>query len=306
MDKLRIGTRGSALALKQTQGVADSIAERYPDLTVEIIPIKTTGDKMQDVALAKIGGKGVFVKEIEEALLREDVDLAVHSLKDVPSEIPEALEIGIVPEREDPRDVLITRNNRKIEELPPGARIGTGSLRRGMQLKHSDPGLEIVSIRGNIGTRIEKIEKERLDGVILAAAGLGRLGWKERISQLLPVERMIPAIGQGALALEMRRKDRVTKQKLLFLHHEPSYLAVAAERAFLKVFGGGCQLPIAAHARLRDGELKVIGLIGSLDGARIIRNEITGPAAECESLGKELAETILRAGGREILDQVLF
>jgi len=272
---------------------------------VEVVPIKTTGDKMQDVSLAKIGGKGVFVKEIEEALLREEVDLAVHSLKDVPSEIPEALEIGIVPEREDPRDVLVTRDNRQIEDLPRGARIGTGSLRRGMQLMHSVPGIEIVPIRGNIGTRIGKIEKEGLDGVILAAAGLGRLGWQDRISQVLPVDRMIPAIGQGALALEMKKGSIETKRKLLFLQHEPSYIAVSAERAFLKVFGGGCQLPIAAHARLNGSELKLIGLIGSPDGATIIRDEITGPAAECESLGRELAETILEAGGREILEKIM-
>ncbi len=304
-ETLRIGTRGSALALSQTQGIADRIGERHPDLRVAIVPIKTTGDKMQDVSLAKIGGKGVFIKEIEEALLRGEVDLAVHSLKDVPSEIPGGLEIGIVPEREDPRDVLVSRDGRQIEELPRGARIGTGSLRRTVQLKHRIPGIEIVPIRGNIGTRIGKIETEGLDGVILAAAGLKRLGWIDRVSQFLPEDLMIPAIGQGALALELRKGDGETREMLLFLQHEPSYRAAEAERAFLKVFGGGCQLPIAAHARLENGGLRLVGAVGSLDGAVLIRDEISGPAGESESIGRELAERILTRGGKEILENIV-
>lgn len=304
---LRIGTRGSALALRQTQGIADRIRAANPGLEVEIVIIKTTGDKMQDVALAKIGGKGVFVKEIEEALQREEVDLAVHSMKDVPSEIPAALEIGVVPEREDPRDVLIARGNKRLEELPEGGRIGTGSLRRGMQLKNAFPHIEIVPIRGNLDTRIRKIESEGLEGIVVAAAGLGRMGWTNRVSQFIPEATMIPAIGQGALALELRKNDNVMREKIAFLNHAKTFVATSAERAFLKVFGGGCQLPIAAYAKLdEDDTLTLAGLIGSPDGSRIIRDGITGAAQDSEALGKELAERILDRGGKEILEKILF
>ncbi len=304
-NKVRIGTRGSALALKQTNAVAGAIGREHPELEIEIVPIRTTGDKLQDVSLAKIGGKGVFVKEIEDALLKGEIDLAVHSMKDVPSEIPDGLVIGAVPERADPRDVLISRSGARLEALPPGARIGTGSLRRGVQLKHHFPSFEIVPIRGNLDTRIRKIETEGLAGIILAAAGLERLGWEGRVSQLLPEEFMIPAIGQGALALEARRDDQETLRRIAFLDHRESRTAVSAERAFLKVFGGGCQLPIAAHALLGKESLRVIGMIGNLGGEKIIREEITGAPGKSEALGKELAERILDLGGRKILQECL-
>ena len=302
---IRIGTRGSLLALQQTQGIADRIAARHPDLAIEIVTIKTTGDKMQDVALAKIGGKGVFVKEIEDAMLRGEIDLAVHSLKDVPSEIPEGLCIGAVPEREDARDVLISREGRTLEAMPKGAQIATGSLRRGIQLKHRYPDCEVVSIRGNLDTRIKKLETQGLDGVILAAAGLARLGWTERISQFIAEEIMIPAIGQGALALEIRKDDYDIQQKIAFLNHEESAVAVEAERAFLKVFGGGCQLPIAAHAKVCGGYLSLTGLIGSPDASTVIRSEESGSTAECIQIGERLGKRLLEQGGREILEKIV-
>lgn len=303
---IRVGTRGSALALAQTQAIADRIAGKHPELELEIVPIKTTGDKLQDVSLAKIGGKGVFVKEIEEALLRKEIDLAVHSMKDVPAEILEKLEIGIVPERADARDVLISKHDRHLAELPEGGRIGTGSLRRGVQLKHLFPHLEIVPIRGNLDTRIKKIDSAGLDGIILAAAGLGRLGWTDRISQIIPEDLMIPAIGQGALALEFRQDDHRVRQHIAFLHHEESFIAVAAERAFLKVFGGGCQMPIAAHAKVCGANVRLTALIGHPDGSSIIRDEENGITAECARIGEKLAKRILERGGGAILDSLKF
>lgn len=299
-----IGTRGSALALTQTKWVAGRIRERHPGVDVEIVTIRTTGDKLQDVALAQIGGKGVFVKEIEEALLRGDVDLAVHSLKDMPAEIPEGLEIGAVPEREDPRDVLISRGERKLGELPEGARIGTGSLRRGIQLRRLVHGVDVVPIRGNLDTRIRKMERERLDGIIVAAAGVNRMGWGDRITQFISVEDIIPAIGQGALAVETRRDDGEVRNLLRFLDHEASRVEVEAERAFLKVFGGGCQLPIAASAKKKGDGLSLIGLVGNLDGSAVIRETASGPAADGERLGRELAERLLAKGAGKILEEV--
>jgi hydroxymethylbilane synthase len=299
---IRVGTRGSALALTQTNWVAERIKERHPGVLVEVVTIKTTGDRLHDVPLAKIGGKGVFVKEIEECLLAGDIDFAVHSMKDVPAEIPEGLEIGIVPEREDPRDVLISRGNRKLGELRKGARVGTGSLRRGVQLRHNFPYVHVVPIRGNLDTRIRKIETEGLDGIIVAAAGVNRMGWTDRVSQSISPETIIPAIGQGALAIEVRRDDNYIGI-LGFLDHEDSRIAVTAERAFLKVFGGGCQLPIAAHGKRTGSDVIVTGFVGNLDGGVVVRDHVSGPAAEAEKLGRDLAERILSKGGREILQE---
>jgi hydroxymethylbilane synthase len=301
---LRIGTRGSALALTQTNWVVEKIRAKHPGVKIEIITIKTTGDKLEDVALAKIGGKGLFVKEIEEALLRGEIHAAVHSLKDMPAETPGELEIGVIPEREDPRDVLISRGNRKLEELPGGAKIGTGSLRRSIQLAKLIPHVQVVPIRGNLDTRIKKIEREGLDGIIVAAAGVRRMGWTDRVSQFISVEQIIPAIGQGALAMEMRRDDEESRELFRFLNHEDSRIEVGAERAFLRVFGGGCQLPIAAYGRRRGDGISLVGLVGNLDGSVIIRDEASGPAAECEAVGKELAERILSKGGKEIMETV--
>lgn len=290
--------------MRQAGIVAARLKESRPGLEIETVVIKTTGDRMQGVALAKIGGKGVFVKEIEEALLRGDIDIAVHSLKDVPSEMPAGLEIGAVPQREDPRDALISREGKKIDELRREGRIGTGSLRRGVQLRHWAPHLEIVPIRGNLDTRIRKLRTEDLDAIVVAAAGLSRLGLTDRITQYFPPEVIVPAIGQGALAVEWRSGDGRTRELAAGLNHPPSFTAATAERAFLRVFGGGCQLPIAAHAEISGGRLEITGFVGSLDGERIIRDSLAGAAVDAESIGQELALLILESGGRKVLEEV--
>lgn len=300
---IRIGTRGSALALKQTHWVAQKIGHRYPEVKIDTVVIRTKGDIMQDVSLAKIGGKGVFVKEIEDALLRGDVDIAVHSMKDVPAELPEGLHISTIPEREDPRDVLIAKDNRKIESLPRGARIGTGSLRRGMQIRNLLPDVQIVSLRGNLDTRIRKIELEDLDGIIVAAAGIRRMGWIHRVSQFIPVEIMLPAVGQGALGIEMRTGDPLLSEMLAFMNHSVTAMAVGGERSFLQRLGGGCQLPIAAHAKIQGKGLILKGLVGSPDGRAIITDEIRGDSTDYRMLGMQLAENILSRGGRAMIDQ---
>jgi hydroxymethylbilane synthase len=302
--KLRIGTRGSALALAQTHWVAEQLMGKHPQMTIEIVPIKTAGDRMQSVSLSVIGGKGVFVKEIEEALLRDEVDIAVHSMKDLPSEILADLVIGAVPKREDPRDVFISGDGRRLEQLTPGARIGTGSLRRGLQLRRLVPDVEVVSIRGNLDTRIRKIEREKLDGIVVAAAGLRRMGWESRATQFIPVDNMIPAVGQGALAVEWRRADVVAGEVVSFLNDPVTEQAVMAERAFLAVLGGGCQVPVAAHATIEGDVLYIRAFIGTTDGSVVLTDETRGPVAENARLGKSLAEAILSRGGRAILDAV--
>jgi len=271
-------------------------------VTLEIVPIKTQGDKLQDVALVRMGGKGVFVKEIEEALLAREIDMAVHSMKDVPSELPEELEIGAVPRREDPRDVLVSREGRKLETLPKGARIGTGSMRRTMQLLHLLPDLEVVPIRGNLDTRLKKIEREDLDGIIVAAAGMRRMGLAGEIAQYIPVEWMIPPAGQGALGIEIRKGDGDIMERIAFLHHGDTAAEVFAERAFLARMGGGCQVPLAVHARKQGDRLIVMGLLGSVDGRVVLTEEVRGEARESVAMGKQLAERILSKGGQAILD----
>jgi hydroxymethylbilane synthase len=278
--------------------------KRYGDLNVETAVIKTKGDIMQDVSLVRIGGKGVFVKEIEEALLCGEIDLAVHSMKDMPIEIPGGLEIAIVPEREDPRDVLVSRGKRKLEEMPKGARIGTGSLRRGTQLRNLLPDIEIIPLRGNLDTRIRKIETEDLDGVVVAAAGIRRMGWMQRVSQFLPVEVMLPSVGQGALGIEIRQDDGDLRSALSFLDHATTAIEVGAERAFLGRLGGGCQLPVAAYGKRLGDDLLLRGLLGSLDGRFVIRDEVKGRIDSINALGVELAERILSRGGQALLDQV--
>jgi hydroxymethylbilane synthase len=259
---------------------------------------------MQDVALVKIGGKGVFVKEIEDALLRNEIDLAVHSMKDVPAILPEGLEIAITPEREDPRDVLVSLGHLKFERLPHGARIGTGSLRRQCQLHHLYKDIKVLPLRGNLETRIRKIETENLHGIIVAAAGMRRMGWVNRVSHFIPPELMIPAVGQGVLALEMREEDIALKEAFAFLNHEQTWREVSAERAFLKRLGGGCRLPIAAYAVLKGETLFINGLIGTPDGLAIIRNEFRGPVKDGEELGIRLAEDLLSRGGQAIMDML--
>jgi len=290
--------------LTQAGWVAERIKSQLPDWNVQITVIKTKGDVMQDVSLAKIGGKGIFVKEIEDALLRGEIDIAVHSMKDVPVDIPPGLEIGMTTEREDPRDVLISKGDRKLEDMTPGARIGTGSLRRGFQIRSLFPALEIVPLRGNLDTRIRKIETENLDGVVVAAAGMKRMGWVDRISQFISLDVMLPSIGQGVLGIELRKGDGNIRQAVSFINHEETWLETTAERAFLKQLGGGCQLPIAAYAKKRGEMLTLKGLLGSLDGRTVIREEIEGCCEDAKTMGAQLAEKILSQGGRAILRMV--
>ncbi len=290
--------------MTQTNWVADRLRQRYPEMEIAIVVIRTKGDIMQDVSLAKIGGKGVFVKEIEDALLRGDVDIAVHSMKDVPAELPEKLHIATIPEREDPRDVLIAKDNKKMESLPRGARIGTGSLRRGMQVRNLLPDVQIVPLRGNLDTRIRKIEVDGLDGIIVAAAGIRRMGWIKRVSQFIPAEVMLPAVGQGALGIEMRTGDASLAEMLAFLNHSATSMEVGAERSFLQRLGGGCQVPIAAYAQIRGKELIVRGLVGSLDGRAMITDEVRGNPPAYRMLGMLLAERILARGGQALIDQI--
>ncbi len=302
--KIKVGTRGSKLALAQTNWVIGKIREKHPGLEIETVIIKTKGDKITDVPLAKVGGKGLFVKEIEEALLRHDIDLAVHSMKDVPTELPEGLEIAIIPERESPYDVLISRNGKGLSDLPKGAKVGTSSLRRAAQIRARYPELTIENLRGNLDTRLRKLAEGLYDAIIVAEAGLLRLGLGDTPRERLSPEVMLPAIGQGALAIEVRRDDAELKEALSFLHHKETAVCVAAERAFLAALGGGCQVPLAAHAVLEDGKLLLEALIADPEGQTILRDRAAGLPSQAEEMGRSLAETLLSRGGKKILDEV--
>jgi len=302
--ELVIGTRRSKLALWQAEWVHARLRELEPELAVSLKRIKTTGDKILDTPLASIGGKGLFVKEIEEALLRGEIDLAVHSMKDVPTRLPAGLEILAIPEREDPRDVLITLNKVSLERLVPGSRIGTSSLRRQAQLLHYRPDLSIQILRGNLDTRLRKLEAGEYDGIILAAAGIKRLGWSDRVTEYLSPDVSLPAIGQGALALEGRTDDGFVREVVARLDHHPTRIAVTAERAFLERLEGGCQVPIAAHAAITNGTLTLSALIAGVDGRRLVRDSLQGPMRDAHRLGVELAERLLARGGDEILKEI--
>ena len=301
---IRIGTRASQLAVAQALWVRDRISDRYPDMKIEIVKITTRGDKIIDRPLSSIGGKGLFVKEIEEALQRNDIDVAVHSLKDVPAEIPDNLHIGIIPEREDPHDVIVSRNNIMLEQLPQGSSIGTSSLRRTAQLLHYRPDLTVIPLRGNLDTRLRKLQTEGLQAIIVAAAGLRRVGLSERITQSLPFGVMLPAIGQGALGLELRRDDHKVKSVLEFLDHYPTKVTVEAERSFLLELRGGCELPVGAHAVLDGTGVYLDALVASRDGKRLFRNSMEGRADEAGVIGTRLARTLLESGAQQILDDI--
>ena len=302
---IRIGTRASLLAVTQSTWVKDQIETQYPDTSVELVKITTKGDKILDVPLAKVGGKGLFVKEIEDALLAKEVDLAVHSMKDVPAELPEKLHVAIVPVREEAVDAFVSVKYNSIEALPPSSKVGTSSLRRKSQLAALRPDLDILDLRGNLDTRLKKLEDGHYDAIILAGAGLNRLGMQEKITSLFTTEQMLPAIGQGSLGLELRKDDDELLQGLQFLHHLQTAMTVAAERAFLLRLEGGCQVPIGGHAVLKEKNvIELTGLIASIDGTVVLREIIEGPATEAEQLGVELAEILLERGGKEILDAV--
>ena len=301
---LILGTRGSKLAVHQSQWVQARLQELAPGLTISLQRIQTSGDKILDVPLAKIGGKGLFVKEIEDALLSKEIDLAVHSMKDVPTALPEGLDILCVPPREDPRDALITRDGCRLDLLKPGGRIGTSSLRRQAQLLHYRPDFTIEMLRGNLDTRLRKLREGQFDAIVLAAAGLRRLAWDAEITEYLPVHLSLPAIAQGALGIEARSDDTFVRELLSRFEHRPTRITVTAERALLHRLEGGCQVPIAAHAALEGDRLTVDGLVASVDGRRVIRHQIQGPASEAQALGTKLAERLLADGGDVILKEI--
>jgi hydroxymethylbilane synthase len=298
---LVLGTRGSKLAVHQSEWVQAQLKQLAPQVAVTLRRIHTSGDKILDVPLAKIGGKGLFVKEIEEALLSGEIDLAVHSMKDVPTELPDGLDLLCVPFREDPRDALISRDGRRFHELPQGAKVGTSSLRRQAQLLQARPDLSIRMLRGNLDTRLKKLREGQFDAIVLAAAGLRRLGWEREITEYLAPEISLPAIGQGALGIEGRRDDLFVRSLLSGLEHAPTRTMVLAERALLHRLQGGCQVPIAAHATLAGSDVTLEGLVASVDGKTIIRDTVRGTVADPESMGVQLAERLLARGGDKIL-----
>jgi hydroxymethylbilane synthase len=292
------------LALAQANWVKARLEEHHPHLTVELVIIKTTGDKLKDVPLAQVGGKGLFIKEIEEALFSGQVDLAVHSLKDMPALLPAGLVIAAVPRREDWRDAFISHSYATFADIPHGGRVGTGSLRRRVQLLNLRPDLEIVPIRGNVDTRLRKMAEQGLDALVLAAAGLARLGLTHVSRSFLAAKEMLPAISQGALGLEVRIADARARELIAFLDDPVTHSAVDAERAFLARLEGGCVVPVAGLAQVQDNSLYFEALIGDLEGRHLIRGAITGSPAEADSLGRSLAERLLDQGGREILAQI--
>ena len=301
---VRIGTRGSKLALTQSEWIKEQLEKRHSGIRVELVKIKTTGDKILDVPLSKVGGKGLFVKEIEEALLESRVDVAVHSMKDVPAELPERLMLSTFPRREDPSDALISTEQQSLDQLQKGARVGTSSLRRGAQLLHLRPDLTIVSLRGNVDTRLGKLKSGDLQAIILAAAGLNRLGLSHVITQTIPFHQLLPAVGQGALGLEVRRGDQKTIDLLDFLNHEDTRTAVAAERAFLKTLEGGCQVPMAGFARIKGSTLSFEGLVAELDGSKIFKETETGTRDQAEQMGIRVANKLLASGGGDVLKRL--
>jgi len=299
-----IGTRDSALAMWQTNWVLDNLKRLNPDYTFRVVSMKTQGDKILDVALAKIGDKGLFTKELEVAMLNKDIDLAVHSMKDLPTVLPEGLIIGAICERFDPRDVLVSRNGQTLADMPPGAKIGTSSLRRCAQLLHFRPDFDLVSLRGNLNTRMAKLERENMDGIILAAAGIERLGWGDRITERIPFEISLPAVGQGSIGIEIRGDDEEVFRVVQKLNHPASEASIKAERAMLKKLEGGCQIPIGALGRVEEGRLTLQGLVAGLDGRDLIRDSVSGKVEDAVPLGQELADKLIARGADKILKAV--
>ena len=316
-NKIIIGTRGSKLALWQAEWIKAELQKIRPGLEVELNKIKTTGDKILDVPLAKVGGKGLFVKEIEEALLRNEADIAVHSMKDVPTDFPDGLHLAVICKREDPRDAFITAicshqqealkrpsAVSSFKDLRQGATIGTSSLRRSCQLLSMRPDIKIEQLRGNLDTRLRKLDEGQFDAIILAAAGVKRLGWADRITETLLPEISLPAIGQGAVGIECRTDDEFINKLIAPLDHFETSVCVRAERACLKKLEGGCQVPIAAYAKLINGMIVMDGLVGSVSGETIIKAHVEGNPKDAEMLGIKLAEEVLSKGGKAILDEV--
>ena len=299
--KLRIATRESPLALWQAHHVRTRLEQAHPGLSVTLVPMTTSGDQMLTAPLANAGGKGLFVKELEQALLENRADIAVHSMKDVPARQPDGLSLGAFLSGEDPSDAFVSNRHRKLDELPQRAVVGTSSLRRQTQLRALRPDLQVKDLRGNVGTRLRKLDEGQYDAILLASAGLMRLGLQDRITEKLDVNRFIPAIGQGIIGIECRSHDERTQKLLQPLHDAGSELRLRAERALNARLGGACQVPVAGHARVDGGQLHLDALVGAPDGSRIVRDAIRGSAADAAALGEQLAERLLRAGAREIL-----
>lgn len=302
--QLIIGSRSSRLAMVQAQYVRDKIKKSYPELDIEIKTIKTTGDKITDVALSRIGDKGLFTKEIEEALLRKEVDLAVHSMKDLPTELPQGLKIAAVTKREDPRDVLVSGKGFTLKTLTKGSRVGTSSLRRRAQVLHIRKDLDILDLRGNLDTRMKKLEQGLFDAVILAYAGIKRLGFKSKLSKI-PIEEILPQAGQGALGIEIRKDNKEADDIVKVLDDSDAHLCIDAERALLAGLEGGCQVPIGVYAKVDKNQLSIKAGVFSLDGEIAVKDEISGEKKDAQALGSQLAERIIKQKiARQVLDEV--
>ncbi len=304
LSELRIATRSSPLALWQAQEVARRLEPLYPDLRVSLVKMKTSGDKLLDAPLAKVGGKGLFVKELEIGILEGRADIAVHSMKDVPVDFPAGLELTLIMEREDPRDAFVSNQYDTLASMPAGSRLGTSSLRRQMQIRERYPDLEIDWLRGNVNTRLGKLDNGEYDAIILACAGLIRLGFEQRITAAIEPEECLPAIGQGAVGIEVRCDDTEVHQLLAPLGHAETRVRIAAERALSETLSGGCQVPIAGFAVLNDDQIYLRGLVGEPDGSLILRAEATGKAEDAVSIGKSIAEDLLAQGADRILSRL--
>jgi hydroxymethylbilane synthase len=302
---LLIATRKSPLALWQAEHVRARLLEAHPGLLVELVTMSTQGDRVLDSPLAKIGGKGLFVKELEQGMLEGRADIAVHSMKDVPVDFPPGLGIGAILEREDPQDGFVSNRFGSIDELPQGARVGTSSLRRQCQLRARRPDLGLVDLRGNVNTRLGRLDQGDFDAIVLACAGLKRLGMASRITRVLTPEELLPAIGQGVIGIECRLEDEPVRQLIEPLDHGPTRLRIEAERAFNATLSGGCQAPVAGFSLLASDLLELRGLVGRPDGSEIVRGQISGPAQDAGTLGRELAEELLARGARTILEALL-
>ncbi len=298
---IRIGTRKSKLALWQANFVKDFLEKTW-GVKVDLVKITTTGDKILDAPLAKIGGKGLFVKEIEQALLREDIDLAVHSLKDVPMILPEGLKLGAITKRESPYDVLISREGKKLLDLPSGAKVGTSSLRRQVQIKRRRRDLKVEILRGNVDTRMRKLKEGLYDAIVLAQAGVRRMGYENEVTEVLT--DFIPAVGQGSLAIEIREGDKEIERLIEPLNHKESFLSAVCERAFLRRLEGGCQVPVGAFARVQDSTISIRGFISDLEGTRFLEDQERGSIEKAEEIGIKLAEKLLSMGGEDILKEI--
>lgn len=303
-SKIVVGSRGSVLALTQTNMVIDKLKEKFPNTEFEILKITTKGDRILDKTLSKIGGKGLFIKEIETALMEEKIDIAIHSMKDMPSTMPEGFELAAITMREDVRDALVTGNGKGLDGIRQNGVIGTSSLRRAAQLLSIRPDIEIKPIRGNVGTRIKKIEEENLDGVILAAAGLNRLGLNEEINYYFETEDMTPAVGQGALGIEIKEGNLEVKEMIEQIADMETTYCVEAEREFMRMLNGGCHVPIGSIATIEDGKMTMTAMVASCDGKRVIKSTEIGDAKDYINIAKKVSHEIISKGGKEILEEL--